>query len=556
MAESTEDLGVQIPRWSEKMRIKDDDDDRKVLSKKLSYVLRHGAKQLDLEINEEGYARVSDLLACNELFAGVALEALMEVVTQSNEDKQRYEVLQQEDGEWLIRATGKHTMQGLARPDPRDKRTRRNSNKEAGGSPTSNADRNRGPRSPGGMRPIAEDDFCAKWRLDRFARVRLADLSPANKQLAMQRFNPGPQVPPSDYPKVFVAFCKRFRMMKGKDEKDVHDDEDFPTSPQAGRGVVSSAMSTRTRNKPAMGEAAVGLLPTGPLLDDYDSDHFENMISGSFPAYATPRSDDDHDSPQALSIQSLGTPVHHPQQPPLSPPQTQQGSPMLTMPLDLSRNQHGSRPVTMVPSMPHNPQMGSPKFTAHQKPPGAPPPPTYAPNTRLPADASFRTAPPPPTHAPQVDGYGFGSSAEQDCGYQDLSRQHHPGQWRHTAVSSTYSTGGQMQSPPQPYSTTPTSRATGPSGYQDMAMSQVDYSGGYYDARNTYVQGMPSQRYQDLPPHIVGRGHTVRDQGYATQPENANYYGAANAPTQGHRDNFVVGDWQQVHASSMHGACY
>lgn len=291
-------------------------------------------------------------------------------------------------------------------------------------------------------------------------------------------------------------------------------------------------------------------MPTGPLLDDYDSDNFENRHCGSFPGYATPRSDDDHDSPQALSMQSLGSPVHCPQ-PPLSP-QNPPGSPMLTMPLEMSMNQHGSRPMTMMQAPPHSPPMGSPQFAAPQKPPGAPPPPTYAPNTRLPADASFRTAPPPPTHAPQVEGFGFGNNSEQERGYQDLSRQHHPGQWRQNAVSSTYATG-QMPSSPQPYSTTPTSRAAGSSQYQDMTMSQVDYSGGYYDARNTYAHGMQSQGYQDVPPHIAGRAHTA----YATHAEPTNYHAPANMGNQGYRDSFVVGgDWQQVHASSSHGACY
>eukprot|EP00971_Amphidinium_carterae_P264575 5248314-Amphidinium_carterae.1 len=72
----------------ERMRIKPGDDERTVLSKKLSFVLRHGAKQLDLEIDDNGFIDVNDLLALEELFKGVTLEALREVVQQSNVDKQ------------------------------------------------------------------------------------------------------------------------------------------------------------------------------------------------------------------------------------------------------------------------------------------------------------------------------------------------------------------------------------------------------------------------------------------------------------------------------------
>eukprot|EP00425_Heterocapsa_triquetra_P011924 CAMPEP_0195147660 /NCGR_PEP_ID=MMETSP0448-20130528/173829_1 /TAXON_ID=66468 /ORGANISM="Heterocapsa triquestra, Strain CCMP 448" /LENGTH=132 /DNA_ID=CAMNT_0040186251 /DNA_START=30 /DNA_END=424 /DNA_ORIENTATION=+ len=109
-----------------KMRVKEDDDDRTVLSKKLSYVLRHGAKQLNLEINDGGFVSVKELLGMQALFDGVAVEALFEVVEQSNVEKQRYE-LQQQDDDWLIRATGKHTMQGLekAKPEKSEKRGRR-----------------------------------------------------------------------------------------------------------------------------------------------------------------------------------------------------------------------------------------------------------------------------------------------------------------------------------------------------------------------------------------------------------------------------------------------
>ena len=73
-------------------------------------------------------------------------------------------------------------------------------------------------------RIIEEDEFCRTWRLDKMARQRLAELPESSRQQAMQRFNPGPEVgsklkseklsgevPESDFPKLFVAFLKRFK---------------------------------------------------------------------------------------------------------------------------------------------------------------------------------------------------------------------------------------------------------------------------------------------------------------------------------------------------------
>ncbi|CAL1126665.1 unnamed protein product [Cladocopium goreaui] len=98
----------------EKMRVRETDDARTVLSKKLSYVLRHGAKQLDLSITNGGFVSVNELLAIRDLFGNVQAEDLLEVVESSNSEKQRYELIHEEDG-WLIRATTKHTMEELIR---------------------------------------------------------------------------------------------------------------------------------------------------------------------------------------------------------------------------------------------------------------------------------------------------------------------------------------------------------------------------------------------------------------------------------------------------------
>ncbi|CAK9019593.1 2'-phosphotransferase, partial [Durusdinium trenchii] len=60
-------------------------------------------------------------------------------------------------------------------------------------------------------RILDQEEFCLTWRLDKMAMQRLAELPEASRQQAMQRFNPGPEVPESDFPKLFVAFLKRFK---------------------------------------------------------------------------------------------------------------------------------------------------------------------------------------------------------------------------------------------------------------------------------------------------------------------------------------------------------
>eukprot|EP00439_Symbiodinium_sp_Y106_P023067 s5868_g2.t2 len=69
--------------------------------------------------------------------------------------------------------------------------------------------RSRSRLSPGYRR--AEDDFCAKWCLDRPARLLLRDLPPELREQAMMKFNPYTEVKHADYSKVFAAWTRRFR---------------------------------------------------------------------------------------------------------------------------------------------------------------------------------------------------------------------------------------------------------------------------------------------------------------------------------------------------------
>mmetsp|Transcript_62322 Transcript_62322/g.115669 ORF Transcript_62322/g.115669 Transcript_62322/m.115669 type:complete len:435 (+) Transcript_62322:110-1414(+) len=299
--------------FAERMRIKSSDDDRTVLSKKLSFVLRHGAKQLDLEIDENGYIDVNELLALEELFKDVTLDALREVVQQSNVDKQRYELLE-DGGKCVIRATGKHTMQGLAGSASKDKRGKRSQSKE---------------EAPPGDRPapssppqISEEEFCQKWKLDKWARQRLTELPSASRQLAMRKFNPEEDVPQTDYPKLFVAFCKRFRAKGGGREQ-----SDAKGSP-----------SQRPQTPPDdVGSPPRRMMPESHALDAQQKQPLPKPQPAPRPQYTAPQPVQQFPPPpQAMPVAPRGGAYQHPPPPPDHAPAmqayTHQGGPPLATP--------------------------------------------------------------------------------------------------------------------------------------------------------------------------------------------------------------------------------
>eukprot|EP00927_Polykrikos_kofoidii_P049656 TRINITY_DN43693_c0_g1_i1.p1 TRINITY_DN43693_c0_g1~~TRINITY_DN43693_c0_g1_i1.p1 ORF type:complete len:350 (-),score=65.98 TRINITY_DN43693_c0_g1_i1:331-1275(-) len=78
------------------------DDERTTISKKLSWILRHGAKRVEIKINDDGWIKVTDLLTW-KLLEDVPLEKLMQVIKESNEQKPRYELIDSAEGQ-LIKA--------------------------------------------------------------------------------------------------------------------------------------------------------------------------------------------------------------------------------------------------------------------------------------------------------------------------------------------------------------------------------------------------------------------------------------------------------------------
>jgi len=89
--------------------MKQDDYDRIEVSKKLSWILRRGAKSISVDIDAEGWVRLRDLLHVD--FLGHMSEAkLINLVEQSNRQKRRYEMKEcQKDSrfEYFVRASSK-----------------------------------------------------------------------------------------------------------------------------------------------------------------------------------------------------------------------------------------------------------------------------------------------------------------------------------------------------------------------------------------------------------------------------------------------------------------
>ncbi|RCI00563.1 tRNA 2'-phosphotransferase 1 [Rhizopus azygosporus] len=76
------------------------------LSKKLSYVLRHGALKENLKIAPDGFVKLDDLLKLRR-FKGVTYPDIQYVVDHN--DKKRFE-LKEEDNVYYIRATQGHSI--------------------------------------------------------------------------------------------------------------------------------------------------------------------------------------------------------------------------------------------------------------------------------------------------------------------------------------------------------------------------------------------------------------------------------------------------------------
>ncbi|TRY90092.1 hypothetical protein DNTS_031589, partial [Danionella cerebrum] len=78
------------------------------LSKSLSYVLRHGASKMGLQMNSDGFIFVDELLS-HQQFRSFSLEDVERVVATN--DKQRFKLCNQQSGRLQIRANQGHSVQ-------------------------------------------------------------------------------------------------------------------------------------------------------------------------------------------------------------------------------------------------------------------------------------------------------------------------------------------------------------------------------------------------------------------------------------------------------------
>mmetsp|Transcript_102310 Transcript_102310/g.161629 ORF Transcript_102310/g.161629 Transcript_102310/m.161629 type:complete len:509 (-) Transcript_102310:237-1763(-) len=104
------------------MSLKEGDDERTQISKKISWILRHGARKVAVEIDVDGWVVIADILAL-EIMAGVTEEKLMDIIDESNQQKVRYEVKDADDDRGkAIRAVSKHTIVGMTSTVAREQR--------------------------------------------------------------------------------------------------------------------------------------------------------------------------------------------------------------------------------------------------------------------------------------------------------------------------------------------------------------------------------------------------------------------------------------------------
>ena len=80
------------------------------LSKQLSWLLRHAARQEGLFMRDDGFVRIADILGRSDM--SKFLQSDVERVVEES-DKQRYELREEKDGVLWIRASQGHSIKGL-----------------------------------------------------------------------------------------------------------------------------------------------------------------------------------------------------------------------------------------------------------------------------------------------------------------------------------------------------------------------------------------------------------------------------------------------------------
>lgn len=92
--------------------LEDDDDERTQISKKISWILRHGARKVNIKTVEDGWVKVSDLMKV-EILEEIPEQTIKQVIAESNAQKLRYELKESPDGQ-LIKAISKSDRKSIS----------------------------------------------------------------------------------------------------------------------------------------------------------------------------------------------------------------------------------------------------------------------------------------------------------------------------------------------------------------------------------------------------------------------------------------------------------
>eukprot|EP00933_Yihiella_yeosuensis_P013520 TRINITY_DN12489_c0_g1_i1.p1 TRINITY_DN12489_c0_g1~~TRINITY_DN12489_c0_g1_i1.p1 ORF type:complete len:725 (+),score=191.78 TRINITY_DN12489_c0_g1_i1:124-2298(+) len=123
-----DDLSAGVPETKPRtleqmMSLKPTDDERTEMSKKISWILRHGAKKVNVAIDEGGWIDIGDLLA-SEILGGTTEDRLIAIINESNSQKARYEIDADAQGRKRIRAISKSRRNAAAKVEREAARAR------------------------------------------------------------------------------------------------------------------------------------------------------------------------------------------------------------------------------------------------------------------------------------------------------------------------------------------------------------------------------------------------------------------------------------------------
>jgi len=107
----------QVAQVANDTKLAATDDERTTMSKKISWILRKGAERIQVEIDPEGWVKLSDLMAQDLLdMPDKTEDKLKSIIDESNAQKLRYETKEGPDG-MLIRALTKKERKTKDEPE-------------------------------------------------------------------------------------------------------------------------------------------------------------------------------------------------------------------------------------------------------------------------------------------------------------------------------------------------------------------------------------------------------------------------------------------------------